>query len=78
VAAVEPTLPASEASAGDEPATDMLDLDFGAHDREAKLVERSADAFEARQIGGAEQKHRRVIPGQRVVFETDLASPEPR
>jgi hypothetical protein len=78
VAVLEPTLPAREDSAEDEPATDKLDLEFGAHEREAKLVDRSADAFEARQIGGAEEKHRRVIPGQRVVFETDLASPEPR
>jgi hypothetical protein len=77
VAVLEPA-PASEDSAEDAPAPDMLDLDFGAHDREAKLVERSADAFEARQVGGAEEKHRRVIAGQRVVFETDLASPEPR
>jgi len=56
-------------------ADDMLNLDFGGNEREAKLAERGPHAFGARQLGGAEEKHHRVIPGERVTFETDLAKP---
>jgi hypothetical protein len=62
-------------AAREPPADDMLDLDFGAHSREAQLADRGPNAFGVRQLGGAEEKHRRLIPGERVTFETDLASP---
>jgi hypothetical protein len=55
--------------------SDMLDLDFGATEREAKLADRGHHAFTARQLGGAEEKHRTFVAGEHVTFETDLGRP---
>lgn len=63
----EPDLPRAE---------DLLDFGPGANEREAKLAERDAKAFNIRQLGGAEDQHRILKDsGERVTFETDLGRP---
>jgi len=68
---------ASEHEAASPLADDMLNLDFGAGEREAKLADRGPKAFGVHQLGGAEEQLKERAGGVRVTFETDLASPEP-
>jgi hypothetical protein len=74
--AVKPAL-MEEREPASPPADDMLNLDFGADEREAKLADRGPKAFGVHQLGGAEEQRKERSGGVRVTFETDLARPEP-
>jgi len=68
--------PASSAATAQHRAgsSETLELGFAASERNAKLGNRDAKAFDVRQNGGS-QPERKEQPRERVSFETDLARP---